>query len=150
MTAVSNLTAHAGYWLRLVSNAVSQDFARKVAKEGVTVAEWTFMRALYDGHAMSPTALAERMGMTKGAISKLADRLLEKGLLARQDNPGDKRAHSLSLTIAGRSKVPVLAALADANDAEHFGVLTSKERQELDRILKALVERRGLTTIPMD
>lgn len=150
MSIVSNLTAHTGYWLRMVSNAVSQDFARKVSKEGVTVAEWALMRALYDERAMAPTALAERMAMTKGAISKLADRLLEKGLLERQDNPSDKRAHSLSLTLPGRSKVPVLAALADANDAEYFDVLTLQERKELDRILKALVERRGLTAIPMD
>ena len=48
MPLASDLTAHTGYWLRMVSNAVSQDFARKVADEGVTVAEWSFMRALYD------------------------------------------------------------------------------------------------------
>ena len=80
MPPASDLTAHTGYWLRMVSNAVSQDFARKVADEGVTVAEWSFMRALYDADAMAPSALAEKMGMTKGAISKLADRLLGKGL----------------------------------------------------------------------
>ncbi|MCR6631210.1 MAG: MarR family transcriptional regulator [Magnetospirillum sp.] len=150
MSTVSDLTAHTGYWLRMVSNAVSQDFARKVSDEGVTVAEWTFMRALYDAKAMAPSALAEKMGMTKGAISKLADRLLEKGLLARTDNPDDKRAHSLSLTDAGRTKVPVLAALADMNDAEYFDVLTREEHETLDRILKALVERRGLRTPPVD
>src|SRR5687767_11613169 len=106
MPPASDLTAHTGYWLRMVSNAVSQDFARKIADEGVTVAEWSFMRTLYDADAMAPSALAEKMGMTKGAISKLADRLLGKGLITRADNPGDRRAHTLSLTGAGRSKVP--------------------------------------------
>ena len=46
---VSDLAAHTGYWLRMVSNAVSQDFARKLADQGVTVAEWAVMRVLYDG-----------------------------------------------------------------------------------------------------
>jgi hypothetical protein len=32
----------------MVSNVVSQEFARKVSSEDVTVAEWAFMRALYD------------------------------------------------------------------------------------------------------
>ena len=150
MSTVSDLTTHTGYWLRMVSNAISQGFARKVAEEGVTVAEWAFMRALYDADAMAPSALAEKMGMTKGAISKLADRLLDKGLLERADNPDDKRAHNLSLTAAGRSKVPRLAALADKNEAEYFGPLTDKERETLDRILKAFVERQGLETIPVD
>lgn len=150
MPIVSDLTAHTGYWLRMVSNAVSQDFARKASAEGVTVAEWAFMRVLYDAEAMAPSALAEKMGMTKGAISKLAERLVEKGLLARTDNPDDKRAHNLSLTEVGRTKVPALAALADANDAEYFGVLMTEERRMLDRILKALVAGRGLTTTPVD
>jgi len=150
MPSASDLTAHTGYWLRMVSNAVSQDFARKVADEGVTVAEWSFMRALYDADAMAPSALAEKMGMTKGAISKLADRLLGKGLIARADNPGDRRAHTLSLTGAGRSKVPILAALADKNDAEYFGVLPTEEREMLHRLLRILADRRGLKTTPVD
>jgi DNA-binding MarR family transcriptional regulator len=146
----SELADHTGYWLRMVSNAVSQEFARKVAGEGVTVAEWAFMRALLDHDGTPPTALAERMGMTKGAISKLADRLLAKCLIERTENPRDKRAHSLSLTAEGRALVPVLAALADMNDAEFFGVLTRDEHDALDRILKTLAERRGLKTIPVD
>ena len=150
MSSISDLTTHTGYWMRMVSNAVSQDFARKVAAEDVTVAEWAFMRALYDEKAMAPSALAEKMGMTKGAISKLAERLLAKGLIGRADSDRDKRAHSLFLTPEGRAKVPRLASLADLNDADYFGVLTSEEHAALDRILRALVERRGLNGVPVD
>ena len=147
---VSNLTDHTGYWMRIVSNAVSQEFARKVANEGVTVAEWVFMRALFDNNGMAPTALADRMGMTRSAISKLADRLTAKGLIVRAESETDKRGQSLSLTPEGREKVPILARLADQNDAEYFGVLTGEERDALDRILKDLVERRELTATPVD
>jgi DNA-binding MarR family transcriptional regulator len=147
---VSNLTDHTGYWMRIVSNAVSQEFARKVADEGVTVAEWVFMRALFDNKGIAPTALADTMGMTRGAISKLADRLTSKGLVVRAESETDKRGQSLSLTSEGREKVPILARLADQNDAEYFGVLTGEERDALNRILKDLVERRGLTATPVD
>ncbi len=147
---VSDLAAHTGYWLRMVSNAVSQDFARKLADQGVTVAEWAVMRVLYDADAMAPTLLAERMGMTRGAISKLADRLLEKRLLERHDNPADKRAHSLSLSLAGRAKLPLLAALADRNDAEYFGTLTTDEQAMLKHLLKTLALKRGLNSLPVD
>jgi len=147
---VSNLTDHTGYWMRMVSNAVSQEFARKVEEEAVTVAEWSFMRALFNEEGMAPTALADRMGMTRGAISKLADRLVAKGLVLRNGSGTDKRGQLLSLTPEGRAKVPLLARLADANDAEYFGVLTGEERDALDRILRGLVERRGLTVTPVD
>jgi DNA-binding MarR family transcriptional regulator len=150
MTSVSELTDHTGYWMRMVSNAVSQEFARKVSGEDVTVAEWSFMRALYDSQPMSPSFLAEKMGMTKGAISKLGERLVAKGLVERVESQTDKRAHSLFLTAEGRAKIPVLASLADKNDAEFFGVLTKEEHETLDLILKVLAERRKLKATPVD
>ena len=147
---VSQLTDHTGYWLRMVSNAVSQGFARKVADKGVTVAEWCFMRALYDDNAVAPSALADRMGMTRGAISKLADRMEAKGLVTRAESETGGRGQVLSLTPSGRALVPVLAGLADANDAENFSVLTPSEHETLAQILKAFVERRRLTQPPVD
>lgn len=146
--SVSSLTDHTGYCLRMVSNAVSQDFARKVAAEGVTVAEWSFMRTLFDVDGTAPNMLADRMGMTRGAISKLADRLVAKGLVARTKSGA--RGQILSLLPEGRAKVPVLARLADENDAEYFGLLTEEEHAVLGRILRTLIERRGLTTTPVD
>lgn len=150
MAAIAELTDHTGYWMRMVSNAVSQEFARKMAGEDVTVAEWSFMRALYDLEPTPPSVLAEKMGMTKGAISKLAERLVAKGLVERAQSPEDKRAHSLSMTPQGRTKIPVLASLADQNDAEFFGVLTQEEHAALDRVLRVLAERRQLAATPVD
>lgn len=150
MTTASELADHTGYWMRMVSNAVSQEFARKVSGKAVTVAEWSFMRALYDLEPTPPSVLAEKMGMTKGAISKLAERLVAKGLVERTESQQDKRAHSLSLTKSGRAKIPVLASLADENDAEFFGALTKEEHETLGRILKVLAEQHGLKAAPVD
>ena len=148
-SSVPDLTAHLGYWLRYVSNHVSQAFARKVEAYGVTAAEWVLMRQLLGEEALPPSRLAERMGMTRGAISKLADRLIAKSLMERTANPEDGRAHTLALTPAGRALVPELAALADANDAEFFDQLAPKDRAALFRILREVVEKRGLKSVPV-
>jgi len=147
---VSPLESHLGYRLRIVSNAVSRSFARSVEEEGVTVAEWVFMRVLHDVESLAPTPLAERMGMTKGAITKLASRLVEKKLVKREANPDDKRAQSLSLTSRGRSLVPRLAKIADQNEAAFFGPLTARDRGNLNRILGRIVELRRLKDVPTD
>jgi len=144
----SQLTSHLGYWLRHVSNHVSQAFARKVEQEGVTVAEWVVLRELFDQAEVAPTRLAERLGLTRGAISKLAERLLSKGLILRRDDEADARAQLLALSNAGRDLVPRLSALADQNDAEFFDHLTQTERETVDRVLRDIVERRGLKIIP--
>jgi DNA-binding MarR family transcriptional regulator len=146
----SDLTAHLGYWLRYVSNHVSQAFARKVEAHGVTVAEWVLMRQLLQEEALAPSRLAERMGMTRGAVSKLADRLIAKSLIVRTADPQDGRAQTLALTRTGRSMVPKLASLADANDAEFFDHLSPKDRAALLRTLREIVERHGLKTLPIE
>ena len=74
----------------------------------MTVAEWVLMRQLLDEEALAPSRLAERMGMTRGAITKLADRLIAKSLLVRAADPEDGRAQTLALTPAGRALVPEL------------------------------------------
>jgi DNA-binding MarR family transcriptional regulator len=146
----SDLTDHLGYWLRYVSNHVSQAFARKAETHGVTVAEWVLLRQLLDEKALAPSRLAERMGMTKGAVTKLADRLIAKSLLVRTADPEDGRAQTLALTAKGRRLVPELSALADANDSEFFASLPPKDRAALLRILRGLVETHGLKSLPVD
>lgn len=147
---ISELTSHLGYWMRMVSNQVSLAFAKKLEAKDVTVAEWVVMRELYDVEALAPSRLAKRMGMTRGAISKLADRLIDKALIARNASPDDGRAQSLALTAEGRRLVPELAALADTNDAEYFGHLQPDERQMIEDMLRAIAERRDIRTIPVE
>lgn len=147
---VSDLTSHLGYWLRRVSNSVSGAFARKVEARGVMVAEWVMLRELYTDPSLGPSQLAEMLGMTRGGVSKLVDRLVDKGLLTRSASVDDKRAQILSLTEAGRALVPELAALADLNDAEFFDHLSSDDRAAMERILKGIVERRDLRVVPTE
>ncbi len=147
---VSDLTAHLGFWLRTVSNHVSHAFAGRLAAQGVTVAEWVMMRALYGKDPMPPSRVADEMGMTRGAITKLADRLIGKSLIVRRADSEDGRAQTLALTPQGSRLVPKLAALADRNDAEFFGGLSRAERDTLERLLKRLVEQGRMTAMPID
>jgi DNA-binding MarR family transcriptional regulator len=146
----SDLTSHLGYWLRYVSNHVSNAFAQKLAVKDVTVAEWVLMRTLYAHEAIAPSAVAREMGMTRGAITKLADRLIAKQLATRKADLVDGRAQTLALTKAAESLVPELAALADRNDAEFFDHLSIAERRGLADLLKGIVERHGLTAPPVE
>ena len=150
MMAISDLETHLGYWLRMVSNSVSQSFARKLEAEDITVAEWVFMRKLFDADGVAPSRLADLMGMTKGAISKLADRLIAKKLVARTASEEDRRTQTLALTAEGRMKVPLLAALADQNDTEYFGLLDQGEREMLEKLIRKIADGHGLTDIPTE
>ena len=147
---ISDLDAHLGYWLRFVSNHVSQAFAGRLQGKGVTVAEWVAMRRLFGEGGVAPSLLADRIGMTRGAITKLADRLIDKELVIRRAEPQDGRAQTLALTARGRALVPELAALADDNDTQFFRPLTVQERRVLRQLLERLVEQNELKVVPVD
>jgi DNA-binding MarR family transcriptional regulator len=146
----SPLEAHLGYWLRFVSNQVSQRFERRLAALDVSVAEWVVLRELFDGEPQVPSGLAARIGMTRGAVSKIMDRLEAKSLMTRQANEKDRRFQAVTLSAKGRALVPRLAALADQNDREFFGHLKAAERQQLERAMREIVRRHGLSTVPVD
>ena len=147
-SVVSNLEDHLGYWLRFVSNHVSHAFTRKLEARSVTVAEWVVMRELLQTGTTSPSVLAERLGMTRGAISKLVERLCGKELVERTYPEGDRRYQSLVLSPSGKKLVPILADLADQNDREFFGELTPDQRAELVAILQQIVRRQGWKDVP--
>jgi DNA-binding MarR family transcriptional regulator len=147
---IADLETHLGYWLRFVSNHVSHAFSLKLQACDVTVAEWVVLRELFDIADIQPSTLADRLGMTRGAISRLADRLIAKEMIARTASTGDRRQQTLSLTDDGRTLVPKLAELADRNDAEFFGHLEPAERAALEKTLKEIVRRHDLKTIPTE
>src|SRR5277367_5867355 len=108
---VSGLKIHTGFWLRFVSNHVSYRFAQRLEASGVTVAEWVILREMFDSDVTSPSLLAKETGLTRGAISKLIDRLLHKKLVTRAEAAGDRRFQDVALTAAGRALVPQLAMI---------------------------------------
>jgi DNA-binding MarR family transcriptional regulator len=147
-SGASALQSHLGYWLRFVSNQVSQAFSDKLKAQDVSVAEWVVMRELYDGER-APSALAERIGLTRGAITKIADRLVAKSFVTRTASEEDARSQMLALTRQGRAVVPKLAAIADRNDAEFFGHLSPRERTAIEDVMKDIVRRLGLKGQPV-
>jgi DNA-binding MarR family transcriptional regulator len=102
-----------------------------MAMEGITVAEWAMLGELKSTKTTTvPSRLAVNLGLTPCAISKLSDRLTDKGLIVRQENPTDGRTYTLALTSEGERLVPRLAEIADRHDAEVFGHW-SKEGREM-------------------
>lgn len=147
-TSSAPLHAHLGFWLRFVSNHVSNRFAGLLAQRDITVTEWVALRTLLD----TPTthaALILALGMTRGAASKVLTRLEQRGLATRQLAEGSARDQVLSLTKKGRALVPALAAMADANEEHFFGHLTRAERRELMNTFQKLVAHHQLTQVPV-
>ncbi len=67
-------------------------FQNAVADQlGVPVNDLHCLNLVSSGQAVTPTQLAERMGMTTGAVTKMLDRMQGQRLIRREHDPGDRR-----------------------------------------------------------
>ena len=146
----SPLDAHLGYWLRKVANEVSGNFARALHARETSVAEWVALRYLHDRTDATPGELAETLSMTRGAISKVIDKLLAKQWIRSRIKPEDNRVQLLSLTAAGRRAVPRLAEIADRNDDDFFAPLTPPEQRLLRELLVKLADHHRIHGEPSE
>jgi DNA-binding MarR family transcriptional regulator len=92
--------------------------------------------------------LATATGLTRGAVSNLIERLVQKDLVSRAEATDDRRFQDVRLTSAGWILVPKLAAIADQNDNEFFSQLPLGERERLVATLKKLVAVNNLNKVP--
>jgi DNA-binding MarR family transcriptional regulator len=149
MKCISNLEDHLGYWLRYVSNQVSLSFRQRLAGEKITVGEWVVLRLLYEGEAF-PAVLAEQIGVTRGAMTKIIDRLYEKNLIDRTELQDDRRFQRIAITKEGLALVPRLAQIADENEVFYFSHLSDAEKMILANLLKQTVEFHNFKNKPLD
>lgn len=148
---IPKLESHLGYWLRLVSNAVSVAFSRSLQERQTSVAEWVLLRELYERGQASPGELANALRLTRGAVSKIIDKLEAKDWVLRSDaRQEDNRYRVLSPTGAGRRSLPILAAIADQNDASYFDCLSAREKAVLRELLVKLADHHHIHDIPTE
>jgi DNA-binding MarR family transcriptional regulator len=141
-TDISNLDDHIGFWLRCLSNFVSDSFAEKLAKEDVSVAQWVVLRTLYDHDNITLNKLAELIGQDKSSTSRMVERLVLRERVNRAEG-NNRKSLGLGLTPAARRLVPKLAKLADQNDESFFNSLRPAQSREFLATIKQLLEANG-------
>lgn len=146
---VTRLDRHVGYWLRYVAKEYSHALGRRLLHKGVSLAEWIVLHQLYQGERRA-CALAEDLGLTRSAISRLAARLTASLMITQEATIEDGRGQMLALTGLGRSTVEVLAGIMDQEDEEFFGHLEPRTRELIVVTMRQVIRRRGLRRAPAE
>jgi DNA-binding MarR family transcriptional regulator len=127
------------YRLSVASNAVSGRISNAYRKRfGLKIAEWRLIAILAETPSLTPAMLGERTRMDKIAVSRAATALIERGLVAADDNPADGRSHFLSLTDDGRALYAEIAPVALSTEAALFESLSAAERATLEALLRRI------------
>lgn len=150
IASTADLELHLGYWLRRVSNHVSHAFARALQAKHTSVAEWVVLCRIQERPMITPGQLAEDLHLTRGAVSKIIDKLEAKRWITRSAKADDGRVQLLTLTRSGTRTLPQLAEIADRNDYTFFGGLEAEERDTLRRLLGKLTELHQIRDTPVE
>lgn len=131
-----------GYHLRRAQVAAFRHFARSVTAEvDITPSLFGMLQVIAANPGLTPSGLAEAMGVDRSAIVKVVNQLEERGLISRSPSPHDGRSHCLPLTDHGRAALARMEALVRAHEDDFTKVLTADETATLMRLLEKLAEQ---------
>lgn len=116
----------------------------------VSVAEWVALSQIDERPEIRPAELSDATGLTRGAISKVLDKLEERRWITRKTLQADNRGQVLSLTQPARRAMPKLKAIADRNDRRFFDCLDAKEKATLALLLRKLTASHDIRDVPVE
>ncbi|MEV0792878.1 MarR family transcriptional regulator [Kribbella sp. NPDC050459] len=108
-----------------------------VQRHGLRLGQDHLLAALWAEDGRTPGEIAAAVNVTTPAVTKLATRMAEAGLLERRPDPRDNRLVRLWLTPAGRALQAPIEAERQALEDRITATLTKTERAQL---LKALTK----------
>jgi MarR family 2-MHQ and catechol resistance regulon transcriptional repressor len=118
--------------------AIERHVDADIARHGLTTTEFGILEAL---HHKGPLLLGEiqrKVLVTSGGITYLVDRLVEKGLVRREDCPSDRRARYAVLTPAGQTLIRKIFPDHAALIARAVSGLSDEEQAAATALLRRL------------
>lgn len=107
---------------------------------GLDVRSLRVLRIICDAPGITATTLREQTLIEKTLLSKLVADLIERKLVRRSIHPDDARHFQLSPTAAGKRTRAASDELGQSLETEMLSMLSSADREELNRIVDKLVE----------
>jgi DNA-binding MarR family transcriptional regulator len=115
---------------------------RELAKFDISAPQLIVLASVANSEADSAATLCKNISYDPGAMTRMIDRLEQKGLIRRTPNPDDRRQMNLELTTAGRALYPQLLAAKGRVQAQFLRGFDKDEERLLESFLNRLLENR--------
>jgi DNA-binding MarR family transcriptional regulator len=127
--------------LAILSRHLTQSRRAALAAGGLERGQFKILLALRRGgtpYEASPSELAERLGLTRGALSARLRPMEASGFLVRSFEEHDRRRVRVRLTEAGDAAFERHAGKENQDEAALLATLTRPEQQTLSDLLRKL------------
>lgn len=127
--------------LMTAARAMRRAFGEAMADHGVTPSQARALRIVTELGPVRLSVLAEHLRIAPRSATEVVDALEERGLVARQPDPDDRRATCVVPTAEGDRLRGALGRARRAATEERLAVLDDADRAELTRILRLIVDQ---------
>jgi DNA-binding MarR family transcriptional regulator len=127
-------------------------FLAEVEEAGydLTPVQYAALAAVSATPGIDQVTLAGLIAYDRSTITGVVDRLVQKGLVARHERSGDRRARELKISDAGRQTLRGMTPAVEAAQRIMLRGLTEKEAKEFVRLLqKAIAGGNELSRAPL-
>ena len=114
----------------------------ELSKFDISAPQLFVLASVANKQAASASTLCKSISYDPGAMTRMIDRLEQKGLIRRSPNPGDRRATNLDLTPAGKALYPQLLATKESVQARFLRGFSSDDVRVLEGLLNRMLENR--------
>ena len=109
-----------GYLMGRARASLLSGLDTQLARFGLSGMQFAVLKHVAEGSARTAADLCRFMQYDTGAMTRILDRLEEKGLVRRERSREDRRAVVLRVSPSGRTQLPRLAAAAGRVLEEHL------------------------------
>ncbi|HWZ61629.1 MAG TPA: MarR family transcriptional regulator [Steroidobacteraceae bacterium] len=129
-----------GYLLGRARASLLSGLDAELAPFGLNAMQYAVLKQLGEGSVRTAADLCRYMYYDTGSMTRVLDRLEEKGLLKRERCSDDRRVVFLKVAPAGRSQLPRLRAVGSRVLEEHLRGFNSAEVELLKRLLGRMID----------
>lgn len=130
------LTSMTGFLLQRAGQVLLARAEAAMESRGIRVRNCYILAAMDEAPNISQHDLSQAIGLDAGTLGQLIDEMQDKGLVARERHPNDKRRYVLNLTASGRAELGSLMELMREIENEFLGALSTQEQQSLRSLLE--------------
>ena len=135
------IDGYLAYLLARASQLISAEFHVVVRRSRLPVLQWRVLATLADGQALSVGEVAAIVLVPQSTATRVAERMVQAGLLLRADDAQDRRITRVRLSAAGLKLAARLVAQARAHEAAVVDALGADDARQLKRLLLRLIEQ---------
>jgi DNA-binding MarR family transcriptional regulator len=121
-------------------SSLLSSFDTELEPFGVTGAQFEVLKNLARSDNETAASLCRALHYDTGSMTRMLDRLQEKGLVSRERDTSDRRLVFLRLTPAGEALIPKIRPALRRALRRHLSGFTSEEVDSLKRYLGRIIE----------